>query len=395
MSDRNDLPSLSPEEQQQLLSLAEEQQSQIQELSSMNSELAQELQKVLEKNEKLNRSDLELKKATQKLQEAEKLKSQAEDIQAQSSKKVKQAERERDEAKQSELNAWAASEGDRYAAKRERKEAERLRKQAEELLKNREEEIRKAGEERVKQEIDQLHLEEKQQAAHSARVLKAQETAFEIKYAAQYGQHHLIYLFCAAWCVIQAVCSPKVVADISQVFSWLAKYATMAWGWILSWSKDAASVTNGISNTTLATVLYWVVYVFIWFLAFILLYGLAFGAPTFGLLLYFGSDLFDQYNKRMMVVTGILWIAASTAFPEVKYNLFLFWVGFQLIPLALKKIESWFSAKDRDEKVNLIKMVIWYVALAIATLLVIYAVGSFLATTLGALNGNKPLPTYP
>ena len=162
-----------------------------------------------------------------------------------------------------------------------------------------------------------------------------------------------MFLFCTVWCVIQAVFTPKVTEDISQVISWIAKYAVSAWGWILSWSDGAASITNGISNTTVATVLYWVVGVLVGVILGILLYVVVMVGPIYVSWLYFASKHFDRYNKRFMAYTGVLWIVASYAMPEIPVNIFLIWIGLQLLTAILKGIEAWYTNKEYYEREQL------------------------------------------
>ena len=72
--------------------------------------------------------------------------------------------------------------------------------------------------------------------------------------------------------------------------------------------------------------------------------------PIYVSWLYFASKHFDRYNKRFMAYTGVLWIVASYAMPEIPVNLFLVWIGLQLLTAILKGIEAWYGDKDYWEK---------------------------------------------
>lgn len=343
MPDQNNLPDLSREEQQDLLDLATEQADQIDQLQqklesqlSINSELEQELQKALEKNEKLNNSDLLLRKA-------EKLNQSAQEVKTSASKAVDEANRRAEYAEAERDRALKQSSRDRAAAAEERRSAERYKAEQEQLKRDELKLIDQSAEEKIKAEKARLQRDNELSKDKTEKHYKAE-------YAAKETQHFAMFLFCTVWCVIQAVFTPKVIEDISQVISWIAKYAVSAWGWILSWSDGAASITNGISNTTAATVLYWVVGVLVGTILGILLYVVVMVGPIYVSWLYFASKRFDLYNKRFMAYTGVLWIVASYAMPGLPVNLFLIWIGLQLLTAILKGIEAWYGDKDYWEK---------------------------------------------
>lgn len=343
MPDQNSLPDLSREEQKELLALAQEQSDQIDQLmskvesqSSTISDLEQELQKALEKNEKLNNSDLLLKKAEKLNQDAQEVKTSASKAVDEANRKVKLAEEERD-------RALRQTSRDRAAAAEERRSAERYKAEQEQLKRDELKLIDQSAEEKIKAEKARLQRDNELSKDKTEKHYKAE-------YAAKETQHFAMFLFCTVWCVIQAVFTPKVTEDISQVISWISKYAVSAWGWILSWSDGAASITNGISNTTAATVLYWVVGVLVGTILGILLYVVVMVGPIYVSWLYFASKRFDLYNKRFMAYTGVLWIVASYAMPGLPVNLFLIWIGLQLLTAILKGIEAWYGDKDYWEK---------------------------------------------
>lgn len=343
MPDQNSLPDLSREEQKELLALAQEQSDQIDQLmskvesqSSTISDLEQELQKALEKNEKLNNSDLLLKKAEKLNQDAQEVKTSASKAIDEANRKVKLAEEERD-------RVLRQTSRDRAAAAEERRSAEQYKAEQEQLKRDELKLIDQSADEKIKAEKARLQRDNELSKDKTEKHYKAE-------YAAKETQHFAMFLFCTVWCVIQAVFTPKVTEDISQVVSWIAQYAVSAWGWILSWSAGAAAVTNNIANTTVATILYWVVYGLIWLLSAVLLYVVIMGGTVFVSWLYLSNDHFDQYNKRFMAYTGVLWIVSSYAMPELPVNLFLIWIGLQLLTAILKGIEAWYGDKDYWEK---------------------------------------------
>lgn len=347
MPDQNSLPDLSREEQKELLALAQEQSDQIDQLmskvesqSSTISDLEQELQKALEKNEKLNNSDLLLKKAEKLNQDAQEVKTSASKAVDEANRKVKRANEERDRA----LSQTAR---DRAAAAEERRSAERYKEEQEQLKRDELKLIDQSADEKIKAEKARLQRDNEISKAKA-------EKRYKDHYKAQEIQHHAIYIFCAAWCVIQAVFSPKVIADISQIVSWIAKYAVTAWGWITSWSQGVASLTSGISNATVATVLYWVVGILIGILLAAVFYVVVMIGPIYVSWLYFASEYFDKFNKRFMVVTGVIWIVASSLMPGLSANFFLIWIAAQILIVILKGIEKWYCNKSgyEQEEIN-------------------------------------------
>ena len=277
------------------------------------------------------------------MKKAEKLNQNAQEVKTSASKAVDEANRKVRYAEEERDRALRQTSRDRAAAAEELRSAERYKAEQEQLKRDELKLIDQSADEKIKAEKARLQTDNELSKTKTEKHYKAE-------YAAKETQHFAMFLFCAAWCVIQAVFSPKVIEDISQVVSWIAKYAVSAWGWILSWSSGAASITNGISNTTVATILYWVVYGLIWLLSAALLYVVVMGGTVLVSWLYLSSDHFDRYNKRFMAYTGILWIVASSAMPELSVNLFLIWIGLQLLTAILKGIEAWYTGKEYWEQ---------------------------------------------
>lgn len=277
-----------------------------------------------------------MKKAEKLNQDAQEVKTSASKAIDEANRKVKLAEEERD-------RVLRQTSRDRAAAAEERRSAEQYKAEQEQLKRDELKLIDQSADEKIKAEKARLQRDNELSKDKTEKHYKAE-------YAAKETQHFAMFLFCTVWCVIQAVFTPKVTEDISQVVSWIAQYAVSAWGWILSWSAGAAAVTNNIANTTVATILYWVVYGLIWLLSAVLLYVVIMGGTVFVSWLYLSNDHFDQYNKRFMAYTGVLWIVSSYAMPELPVNLFLIWIGLQLLTAILKGIEAWYGDKDYWEK---------------------------------------------
>ena len=358
MMDQNSLPNLSREKQKELLELAQQQAEQLDQMQQeqenlllKNSELEQELQRALEKNVKLNRSDLLLKEVERRREHAISIEVQVSEREKEvkrqnqiAKRKVEAAEAERDRALRQTAEDRAAAAQERRAAAKYKEEQKEI-KEKELLL------IDKAADKKI--EAEKARLQEE-----NANAKAATEKRYKQKFIAQESVHYVIYLFCAVWCIVQAVFSVKVRADISQIFSWIAKYAVASWGWILSGSNWVASVTNGISNSTVATILYWIIAILIAILLAAILWIVVMVGPIYLLYLYFSSDYFDKFNKRFMVVTGVLWIVASASMPELTANLFLIWILLQGLPQIIKLIAHWISQKwsyDKEQVIDHIK----------------------------------------
>lgn len=358
MQDQNNLPNLSREEQQLLMTELnqsitdlEEKKKQMARLSSMNSELKQQLQSALEKNEKLNNSDLQLKEAERRRKHAIDIEVQVSEREEEIKRKIKAAKSRIKEAEEARDRALSQTAKDRAAAAQERREAAKYKEEQKKIKDNELLLIDKAADKKI--EAEKARLQEE-----NARAKADTEKRYKQKFIAQESVHYAIYLFCTVWCIIQAVFSVKARADISQIFSWIAKYAVASLGWILSGSNWVASVTNGISNSTVAAILYWIIAILIAVLLAAILWIVVMVGPIYLLYLYFCSDYFDKFNKRFMVVTGVLWIVASASMPELTANLFLIWILLQGLPQIIKLIAHWISQKwsyDKEQVIDHIK----------------------------------------
>lgn len=281
------------------------------------------------------------------MKKAEKLNQDTREVKISASKAVEEANRKVEAAREERDRALSQTARDRKAAAEERRSAERYKAEQEQLKRDELKLIDQSADEKIKAEKARLQRDNEISKAKA-------EKRYKDHYKAQEIQHYAIYIFCAAWCVIQAVFSPKVIADISQIVSWIAKYAVTAWGWIISWSNGVASLTSGISNETVATVLYWVVGILIGILLAAVFYVVVMIGPIYVSWLYFISEYFDKFNKRFMVVTGVIWIVASSLMPELSANYFLIWIAAQILIVILKGIEKWYCNKSgyEQEEIN-------------------------------------------